>query len=128
MRHPVRIYVQALERLTSQATSRACLLQTLQVFLGVAARNNDLGAMRRVLEAFERKYRRREHVHAVEAEFANIQDRDMHLETLKKILASVLKRFTLQERIRPSLIRGVRLVVDGEQRIDASLEGAIRKF
>ena len=128
MRHPAQVYTRALERLTDQATSREKLTQLLDAFLQFVARNNDLGAMRRVLDAFERQYRRREQIQLVEAEFADPRDRDANRNALKDILGRTLGGFTLRERVRPSLIRGVRLIIGGDIRIDTSLEGAIRKF
>ncbi len=124
MKYKREIYAEALAESLSATKSRDEEKKVLANFLKMMVRNGDIGQARRVLEDAERVLAKLGKGDLVVIESA----RPLKANAKKKIEALFPKAGNIEERIMPSLVAGVRVRVNDERELDATLSTRLTKL
>lgn len=124
MKYKREIYAGALAQSLTAATTAAGEKKVLASFLKMMVRNGDIGQARRVLDHAERLLAKLGKGDMVVVESA----RPLKASSKKKIEALFPNAGNIEERILPSLVAGVRVRVNDERELDATLSTRLTKL
>jgi len=121
MKHSVSIYAKALTDVVLEGKDRGTAAKN---FLALLRRNGDERHLGKIIEESEILIRRKKGTRKITVESARKLDRSPR---------ALLKDFAkpgdeISDVIRPELIAGMRIMVDGELQFDGSLKGKIDKL
>ena len=127
-----------MKKITAQAYAQAFLetsghalsdqAKFLKRFIAVIKKNGDWSRAPQIMKAVETAWRRKHERPLVTIESARPLSREQ-LANLKKGLhdSGKMSAFDIEEKLRPELIAGVRLTIDDEQQLDASLQQLMKQ-
>ena len=98
--------------------------QAIKRFLGILAKNGDAQKRNQILSEVKREYFKKNDIHKVDVQSAvKLSD------SLKKDLEEALgKKIILDENIKPELIGGIKILIDDETLIDATIKTQLDKM
>jgi F0F1-type ATP synthase delta subunit len=123
MKYPVKIYAEALAQSTA-AVAPADEAAIAKNFLELVNRNGDGPHLGKIIEEAARILRGKLGIRKVSFESA----RPMSPAQKKEMHAFAGPCDIVEERIDPSLVAGVRIIVDDERQFDGSLKGKLDKL
>lgn len=115
MKYTTRQYVEALLDALEDKSGRG-RSEVIRRFLFVVRKNKDWAKLGRILQEAERQSLRKQGMRKVEVESAAPLSREFRKE-IEKILG---KKLVLEEKVRPELLAGMKILIDGEVLIDGS--------
>lgn len=123
MRHPARLYAQALTSLLEKGVSKNKEEEMAQNLLALLKKNGDSKKLSEIIHLAEKILVTRDGGREVVIETAH------PIPDLKKKLHKLLTAHDIvEERINPMILAGVRVTVNGETQIDASLRSELDKL
>src|SRR3989344_2733879 len=93
-------------------------------FLDIVKKNGDLGGVKKIIAAIAGREAKAHGGHIVNVEFA----RAMPAEVMEKITKRFKAHDLVTVNISPSLVAGVRITIDNEKELDASLQRKLNKL
>lgn len=124
MRYTHDTYAKALANLLSSARSREEQKKLLAIFAKVAIRNGDAGTMVKTLSRTEELLAKRGKGDLVMIESA----RPLAPKLRRELGDKIPKGSHVEERVNPALIAGVRVTINGERELDASLKARLDRL
>lgn len=119
MKYPAHIYAKALAEAIVATKGKAAEDAVVRNFIALVRRNGDEGHIRKLVEEAARMVRGKSGVRKVTIETARPSS-----EAQKKALRQFIKGGDIvEERIDPSLVAGVKIILDDELQFDGSLKG-----
>ncbi|MDO8752086.1 MAG: F0F1 ATP synthase subunit delta [Candidatus Wolfebacteria bacterium] len=120
-------YARVLEKLMSDVESEESLSEKTRGFLAYVKEKNNTPLLGKIVQELERKWQkdiRNIHIETGRKSKENDRVKERVLELVKKKDA----RGRVTESINPRLISGVKITVDDNYRVEASLEGALNQM
>ncbi|MDZ7343977.1 MAG: F0F1 ATP synthase subunit delta [candidate division KSB1 bacterium] len=122
MKHPTRFYAQALAAVLAEKPQAE--KKIIRNFLQLLQKNGEEHKLKHVLKAAEKLFLQKEGRRKVVLESARPLS-----EKHKKLLTKVLKPGdVVEEKVSPELVAGVRIAVNDELQLDATLQRKLRKM
>lgn len=122
MKYPPKMYAQAL---ANAATAPGADQEKIsRNFLALVRKNGDGTSLPKILRDAERLLRTREGRRKVTLETA----RPLSAELRKKLHGILKKDDVIEEKVEPSIVAGVRIVINDEEQFDATLGRKLRKM
>lgn len=115
MKYAIRQYAQALLGALEDKSGRE-RDEIMKRFLFIVRKNKDWPKLDRILQEAERQLLRKQGIRKVEVESTTPLSRGLRKE-IEKILG---KKLVLEEKIKPEILAGIKILIDGELLIDAS--------
>lgn len=115
MRYAIRQYAEALLGALEDKSGRV-QSEVIRRFLSVIRKNKDWSKLGRILHEVEKQSLRKRGMRKVEVESAAPLSREL----IKEIEKFLGKKLVLEEKVRPELLSGIKILVDNELLIDAS--------
>ncbi len=123
MKYSPAIYAKAFQEVVDGAP-KARQEEVIKNFCKVIVKNGDAPQIDKICIAIEEQHARTKGGKVVQVEFA----REMNEAAIKKITKQFKEHDLVSVKIAPSLIAGVRITVDGEKELDASLSNKLQKL
>jgi len=124
MKYPTHSYAQALAEVIRDPKAKAHEAEIVKNFLALLHKNGDESHARKIVEEAARLARRYGGGRKVTVESAR-----RLTPAQKKLVHGFLKKDdTVEERIDPDLIAGIRIILNDEMQFDGSLRGKVDKI
>ena len=124
MKYPAHIYAKALAEAIAHAKGKAAEDAVLKNFIALVRRNGDEGNIRKLVEEAARMVRGKSGVRKVTIETARAQGAAQR----KSLRRFIKEGDIVEERIDPTLVAGVKIILDDELQFDGSLKGKMDKI
>ena len=123
MRYSIPQYAEALVEALEDKSGRERSEATRR-FLFILRKNKDWAKLGRIVKEAEKQSLRKQGIKKVEVESAVPLS-----PTVKKEIEKILgKKIVLEEKVRPEVLAGIKILVDGEILIDASAERQLQRM
>lgn len=123
MKYQETVYAKALLQ-ALRGKSESEKKEVAKNFLNVLKKNSDLNRLNSILDKVEIQYLKDEKIRKLSVESASPLSKDSREEIKSSLGGKVL----LEERVRPELLAGARIILDGEILIDATAFGRLAKI
>lgn len=118
MKYAPDIYAKALSEVWLGAKTKDTRARIVKNFLAIVRKNGDLGILKKIAAATEKKLREKTGARKVTIETARPLTRDLREEVRRRFKDSD----TMEEKITPELVAGMRITLNDELELDGSFK------